>query len=82
MYTSYGGVEWSGAASATVVSAEYFCTAQKRIDVEPSHLCLVLLYCFAPLQIIFQSQHEMEGKANMILSRPYQHIVQYDTVWM
>ena len=37
-----------GAASATVGSTEYFGTAQKRIDVEPSHLCLDLLYCFAP----------------------------------
>ena len=83
MYTSYGGVEWSGAASATVVSTEYFGTVQKKTDAEPSHLCLDPLYCFAlPHQIILRSQHGMEGKANMILLCTYQYMVEYHTVWM
>ena len=79
----YGGVEWSGAASATVVSTEYFGTAQKKnrcraltsLPRSPLLLCL-------PHQIVFQSQHGMEGKANMILLCPYQYMVEYDMVWM
>ena len=40
-------MEWSGTASATVGSTWYFGAAQERLDAEPSHLCLDVLYCFA-----------------------------------
>ena len=63
MHYVYEGVEWSGAASATVGSAEYFGTAQKRIDVEPSHLCLDLLYCFAlPFKSYFSLNMKWKGR--------------------
>ena len=72
-----------GAATATGGSTEYFGTAQKRIDVVPSHLCLDLLYCFVPPhQIILQSQHGMEVKANVILLCSYQYMIEYEPVWM
>ena len=57
------GVEWSGAASATVVSTEYFGTAQKKTDAEPSHLCLDLLYCFAfPIKSYFSLNMVWKGR--------------------
>ena len=63
MYTSYGGVEWSGAASATVVSTEYFGTAQKKTDAEPSPLCLDLIYCFAfPIKSYFSLNMVWKGR--------------------
>ena len=37
-----------GAASATVGSTEYFGTAQKRIDVEPSHFCPSISFTALP----------------------------------
>ena len=74
-------MEWSEAASATVGSAEYFGTEKSRRGALAPLPPSPLLLCH-PLLIIFQSQHEMEGKANMILSCPYQNIVQNDIAWM
>ena len=78
----YEGVEWSGAASAAVGSANLLYSTEKNRRGALAPLPRSPLLLCPPLQIIFQSQHEVEGKANMISSCPYQYIVQYDTVWM
>ena len=51
------------------------CRALTSLPQSPLLLCL-------PHQIIFQSQHGMEVKANMILLCPYQYMIEDDMVWM
>ena len=63
-----------------VGSSWYFGRAQEQLDAEPSHLCLDLLYCSGPPQIILEYQRSMDGQADMISLCPYQYIV-YQYIW-